>query len=213
MLSYGELATDAAGRRNVRVSKGSILSLLGFSVRLDPFSEATRTATIAAVSVAFARFTGILIPQISETSYLIEPIRIGSSNYAFSLSTAQLVGILMIALLTWMNTRGLKLGKLVQNTFTFAKTGSLIALIVLGLFVGLVWHSDVAAANFSDLWTIRGDLQSVGATAAGDKGARAYFITNSIWNACGRVCRTDQFIVFGRCLAQRDVYGRRGQRP
>ena len=67
-------------------------------------------------------------PAISESNYLIEPIRIGSSSYAFSLSTAQLVGIVMIALLTWMNTRGLKLGKLVQNVFTFAKTGSLIAL-------------------------------------------------------------------------------------
>ncbi len=99
------------------------------------------TATIAAVAVAFARFTGILIPQISETSYIIEPIRVGSSSYAFSLSTAQLLGVVMIALLTWMNTRGLKLGKLVQNTFTFAKTGSLIALIVLGCL--LAWFGTV----------------------------------------------------------------------
>ncbi|MBK7801438.1 MAG: amino acid permease [Chloracidobacterium sp.] len=170
-LSYGELAAmmPRAGGMYVYL-KEAYSPFWGFLYGWTHFLV-IGTATIAAVSVAFARFTGILIPQISATSYLIEPIRIGSSNYAFSLSTAQLVGILMIALLTWMNTRGLKLGKLVQNTFTFAKTGSLIALIVLGLFVGLVWHSDVAAANFSDLWTIRGDLQSVGATAAGDKGA------------------------------------------
>ncbi len=77
----------------------------------------------------------------------------------------------MIVLLTWMNTRGLKLGKLVQNTFTLAKTGSLIALIVLGLIVGLVWHPEIAAANFGDLWTIRGELQSVGATSASDSHA------------------------------------------
>jgi len=120
------------------------------------------TATIAAVSVAFARYTGILFPSISETSYIVEPIRIGSSSYAFSLSTAQLAGILMIALLTWMNTRGLKLGKIVQNVFTFAKTGSLIALIVLGIIVGLAWYPEIASANFSDLWTVRGKLQDVG---------------------------------------------------
>jgi APA family basic amino acid/polyamine antiporter len=120
------------------------------------------TATIAAVAVAFGRYTGILIPSISETNYIIEPIRLGSTSYAFSLSTAQLVGILMIALLTWMNTRGLKLGKIVQNVFTFAKTGSLIALIVLGIIVGLAWHGDIAAANFGDLWTVRGQLQDVG---------------------------------------------------
>src|SRR5712691_4389082 len=66
----------------------------------------------------------------------------------------------MIALLTWMNTRGLKLGKFVQNVFTFAKTGALIALILLGVTVG---YSAVAAhANFGDLWTVRGKLQGVG---------------------------------------------------
>src|SRR6185369_5142597 len=95
-------------------------------------------------------------------NYIIEPIRIGASSYAFSLSTAQLVGMLMIAFLTWMNTRGLRVGKLVQNVFTFAKTGSLIALIILGIVVGLLWHGDIAAANFGDLWTVRGNLQDVG---------------------------------------------------
>ena len=86
-------------------------------------------------------------------------MRLGS-GYALSLSTAQLVGVLMIALLTWMNTRGLKLGKLVQNVFTIAKTGALIALIVLGVIVG--WNADAVAANFGDLWTVRGTLQDVG---------------------------------------------------
>ncbi|MEO6654992.1 MAG: amino acid permease [Pyrinomonadaceae bacterium] len=168
-LSYGELAAmmPRAGGMYVFL-KEAYSPLWGFLYGWTHFLV-IGTATIAAVSVAFARFTGILIPQISETSYIVEPIRVGSSSYAFSLSTAQLLGVVMIGLLTWMNTRGLKLGKLVQNTFTFAKTGSLIALIVLGLIVGLGWHGEIAAANFGDLWTIRGDIQSVGATAAGDK--------------------------------------------
>src|SRR5256885_5558128 len=66
----------------------------------------------------------------------------------------------MIALLTFMNTRGLKLGKLVQNVFTTAKTGALIGLIVLGIIVGL--RSGAGAENFSHFWTLRGTLQEVG---------------------------------------------------
>ncbi len=161
-LSYGELAAmmPKAGGMYVYL-KEAYGSLWGFLYGWTHFLV-IGTATIAAVAVAFARFSGILFPTISETSYLIEPTRIGSSSYAFSLSTAQLVGILMIVFLTWLNTRGLKLGKLVQNTFTFAKTGSLIALIVLGLIVGLVSYPEIAAANFGDLWTVRGSLQDVG---------------------------------------------------
>src|SRR4030095_1210921 len=83
-----------------------------------------QTGTIAAVAVGFARYTGVLIPWISESNYIIAPIRLGS--YAFSLSTAQLLGLAMIALLTFMNTRGLNLGKIVQNIFTTAKTGGLL---------------------------------------------------------------------------------------
>ena len=161
-LSYGELAAmmPRAGGMYVYLRE-AYSPFWGFLYGWTHFLV-IQTATVAAVSVAFARFSGILVPQISETNYLVEPVRVGSSSYAFSLSTAQLVGIAMIVLLTWMNTRGLKLGKYVQNVFTFAKTGSLIALIILGIVVGLMWHGDVAAANFGDLWTVRGNLQDVG---------------------------------------------------
>lgn len=160
-LSYGELAAmmPKAGGMYVYL-KEAYAPFWGFLYGWTHFLV-IGTATIAAVSVAFARFTGILIPQISESNYFIEPIRIGSSSYAFSLSTAQFVGIVMIMFLTWLNTRGLRLGKIVQNVFTFAKTGSLIALIVLGIIVGLVSHPEIAAANFGDLWTVRGSLQNV----------------------------------------------------
>lgn len=160
-LSYGELAAmmPKAGGQYVYLRE-AYSPIWGFLYGWTLFLV-IQTATIAAVAVAFGRFTGLLIPWISETNYLIEPTRI-SSSYAISLSTAQLLGIAMIALLTFMNTRGLKLGKLVQNVFTFAKTGSLIALIVLGIAVGLLWHGDIAAANFGDLWTVRGNIQDVG---------------------------------------------------
>jgi APA family basic amino acid/polyamine antiporter len=161
-LSYGELAAmmPRAGGMYVYL-KEAFSPFWGFLYGWTHFLV-IGTATIAAVSIAFARFTGVLFPAISESSYIVEPVRIGSSNYAFSLSTAQLFGIASIILLTWMNTRGLKLGKTVQNIFTFAKTGSLLALIVLGIIVGLAWHGDTAAANFGDLWTVRGTLQDNG---------------------------------------------------
>jgi basic amino acid/polyamine antiporter, APA family len=161
-LAYGELAAmmPKAGGQYVYLRE-AYSPFWGFLYGWTLFLV-IQTATIAAVAVGFGRYIGVLFPSISETNYLIEPIRLGSSSYAFSLSTAQLVGIAMIALLTWMNTRGLKLGKFIQNTFTFAKTGSLIALIVLGIIVGLAWHGDIAAANFGDLWTVRGKLQDVG---------------------------------------------------
>src|SRR3954465_8897069 len=99
-----------------------------------------QTGTIAAVAVAFARFMGVLAPMISESNYIIEPTHLFGS-YAISLSTAQLVAIVLILLLTLTNTRGLKTGKLIQNTFTFTKTAALIGLIVADLFLACTYSS------------------------------------------------------------------------
>jgi APA family basic amino acid/polyamine antiporter len=157
-LSYGELAAmmPKAGGQYVYLRE-AFSPLWGFLYGWTLFLV-IQTGTIAAVAVGFARYTGVLVPWVSEKNYIIEPVRMG--GYALSLSTAQLVGLLLIALLTFMNTRGLKLGKLVQNVFTVAKTGALIALIVLGIVVGL--KSGAGASNFSDLWTVRGNIQDVG---------------------------------------------------
>src|SRR3954463_10645111 len=157
-LSYGELAAmmPKAGGQYVYLRE-AFSPLWGFLYGWTLFLV-IQTGTIAAVAVGFGRYTGVLIPWVSESNYLIAPIRFG--QYAFSLSTAQLVGLSMIALLTFINTRGLQLGKIVQNVFTTAKTGALIALILLGIIVG--WRSGAGAGNFSDLWTLRGGLQEVG---------------------------------------------------
>src|SRR5436305_8134596 len=111
------------------------------------------TGTIAAVAVGFSRFLGVLVPAVSPTSWIVPPIDI-SASYAPSLSTQQLVAILLLALLTWINTRGIRIGKLIQNTFTAAKTLSLLALILLGFLVGR--NAGAIAANFHDMWTPKG---------------------------------------------------------
>jgi APA family basic amino acid/polyamine antiporter len=160
-LSYGELAAmmPKAGGQYVYIRE-AFSPMAGFLYGWTLFMV-IQTGTIAAVAVGFARYFGILVPWISENeNYIVSPVRIGS-GYAISLSTAQLVGVLLIALLTWMNTRGLRLGKLVQNTFTIAKTGALLALIVLGIIIGLL-STSAGAMNFSDLWTVRGTIQEVG---------------------------------------------------
>ena len=72
--------------------------------------------------------------------------------YAISLSTEQLIAVLLIFLLTWVNTRGLEVGKLVQNTFTFAKTAALIGLIIVGLSLGWQVSSAARAADWWNPW-------------------------------------------------------------
>jgi APA family basic amino acid/polyamine antiporter len=163
-LSYGELAAmmPHAGGQYVYLRE-AYSPLWGFLYGWTLFSV-IQTGTIAAVAVAFARFTGVFWPAISESNYLIAPFPI-APGYALSLSWAQLVGVGLIAVLTWTNTRGLDYGKLVQNLFTTAKTGALLALIV----VGLAWGANAGAvrANFGDLWTIRGaEAVAPGLTAA-----------------------------------------------
>jgi basic amino acid/polyamine antiporter, APA family len=106
-----------------------------------------QTGTIAAVAVAFANFMGVLTDYVAADRYLVSPKVLGS--YAISLSTQQLVAIVMILLLTVTNTRGLETGKLIQNTFTFTKTAALVGLILVGLFLG--WN-DQSAAYTSSWW-------------------------------------------------------------
>src|SRR5437868_7553400 len=118
-----------------------------------------QTGTIAAVAVAFAIFMGVLTPTISESVYLIHPIHLGS--YAITLSTQQLVAIFLIVFLTFTNTRGLKTGKIIQNTFTFTKTAALIGLIVVGLLLGRNAGSAAYASNWWNPWANAGGNPSM----------------------------------------------------
>ena len=134
-LSYGELAAmmPRAGGQYVYLRE-AFSPIWGFLYGWTLFLV-IQTGTIAAVGVGFARYLGALVPWIRDDNYLIPPIHL-SSGYALSLSTTQLFGCLLIAFLTWTNTRGLQYGKIIQNVFTTAKTGALAALIVVGLTLG-----------------------------------------------------------------------------
>ena len=168
-LSYGELAAmmPHAGGQYVYLRE-AYSPLWGFLYGWTLFLV-IQTGTIAAVAVAFARFFGVLTPVISPTRWVVPPITL-SRNYAISLSTQQLVAILIIVFLTIVNTRGLQLGKLIQNVFTSAKTLSLLALIALGVFIGR--NADALTANFTNLWTpgavspIKSDLSFVASVSA-----------------------------------------------
>jgi APA family basic amino acid/polyamine antiporter len=152
-LSYGELAAmmPKAGGQYVYLRE-AYSPLWGFLYGWTLFLV-IQTGTIAAVSVAFARFLGVLAPAISATNWIIPPINLGS-KYALSLSTQQLVAIVLIALLTLVNTRGLQVGKIIQNIFTSAKTLSLIALILVGILIGRT--TSVFSDNFANAWTPTG---------------------------------------------------------
>jgi basic amino acid/polyamine antiporter, APA family len=152
-LSYGELAAlfPHAGGQYIYLRE-AYSPLWGFLYGWTLFLV-IQTGTIAAVAVGFARYLGVLFPAISPTTWIVQPIAL-SSKYAISLSVQQLVGVLMIVFLTFLNTLGVRLGKLIQNIFTSAKTLSLVGLIFLCVFVAR--NATAISDNFSHLWAIRG---------------------------------------------------------
>ncbi len=144
-FSFGELASMMPGGGGMYLYLREAYSpLWGFLYGWTLFTV-IQTGTIAAVAVAFARFLGVWAPAISESRYLFPPLRL-SAHYAITLSSAQLVALLVIALLTATNTLGIEYGKIIQNSFTVAKLGALGALILLGLSVG--WNDVVCPCEF-----------------------------------------------------------------
>lgn len=114
-LSYGELAAimPHAGGQYVYLRE-AWSPLCGFLYGWTLFLV-IQTGTVAAVSFGFARYLGVL-PKINEVNYLIASIH-STSTYAVSLSTAQLVGVLLIALLTWSNSRGIGMERSFKMSF------------------------------------------------------------------------------------------------
>jgi APA family basic amino acid/polyamine antiporter len=154
-LSYGELSAmfPKAGGQYVYL-KEAYNPLIGFLYGWSFFSV-IQTATIAAVGVAFAKFTAYLLPAFSEDLIAF--------NFGFfTVSPAQVLSIIVIVLLTYINTKGIKSGKLIQTTFTLTKLLSLFGLIVFGC---LSFKTDVWQSNWANGWSMN-KLNTDGTTAS-----------------------------------------------
>jgi len=147
-LSYGELSAmfPKAGGQYVYL-KEAFNPLAGFLYGWS-FFAVIQTATIAAVGVAFSKFAGYFIPALEVTDEnLITQIGI------FKIYPAQFVSILLIIFLTYINTKGVKGGKIIQTSFTVVKLLSLFGLIIFGLL--LAAKSEIWDANWADAWTMK----------------------------------------------------------
>ena len=157
-LAYGELAAmfPRAGGQYVflRESMGPLMGFLyGWTLFL-----VIQTGTIAAVAVAFGRFLGVLFPAISPNRYAWFPSAdvcvswLGCTDPAnaiqLGLTPQRLIALLSIAVLTWINLRGVREGKLVQTTLTVVKAGALALLIIIGVTVGR--NATAIVANFGN---------------------------------------------------------------
>ena len=142
-LSYGELAAAMphAGGQYIYLRE-AFGPMYGFLYGWTLFMV-IQTGTIAAVAVAFAKYAGVFFPWISGQHYLLGAGKIG-------VTTQQLVAILMIVFLTWLNTRGIRTGAMVQNVFTIAKIGALLGLVGIGFLVGR--NAEAVASNFNGFW-------------------------------------------------------------
>lgn len=175
-VSYGELSGmfPKAGGQYVYL-KESYNPLIGFLYGWS-FFTIIQTCTIAAVGVAFSKFMAYLVPGVSETLILLDLgfIRI---------SAAQLVSIILIVLLTFVNTRGVEGGKIIQSVFTVTKIASLFGLIIFG-FVML--NKQVWDLNWTNAWSIHG-LNSDGSVkeylTVGAFGAVAAAMVGSIFSS------------------------------
>jgi basic amino acid/polyamine antiporter, APA family len=152
-LAYAELAAmmPKAGGQYVFLREG-LSPLAGFLYGWTLFAV-IQTGTIAAVAVAFAKFLGILVPAITPDVFLpLGRVHLPGSSEAIQLglSPQRVVAMLMIAVLTATNMRGVTLGAAIQTVFSVAKIGALAALVLLGLT--LFRQPDIAAANFSSFW-------------------------------------------------------------
>jgi len=144
-LSYGELSSmfPKAGGQYVYL-KEAFNPLAGFLYGWS-FFAVIQTATIAAVGVAFSKFAGTFIPVLD-----MKPENVIGEIGMFKFYPAQFVSIALIIFLTYINTRGIKEGKLIQTSFTVVKLLSLFGLIIFGFL--LAAKADVWNANWADAW-------------------------------------------------------------
>ncbi|HSQ43734.1 MAG TPA: amino acid permease [Ginsengibacter sp.] len=185
-LSYGELSAmfPRAGGQYVYL-KEAYNPLTGFVYGWS-FFAVIQTGTIAAVGVAFSKFAAYLYHPLSETNYLLK-ISTGVNDAGlptfFTISVAQIVSIILIAFLTWTNTKGVKGGKWIQNIFTSTKIISLFGLIIAGI---IFFKPEVWNANWTDAFSLK-KLSATGGVegviGAGILGAIAASMVGSIFSS------------------------------
>ena len=143
-IAYGELASkipDEGGQYMYlkKIFNDKLAFLFGWTLFL-----VIQSGSIAAICVAFSKFTGLLVPAISDPNMLFQ---LGMLH----LSTQQVFGVVTVLLLTYINSRGIDYGVITQNIFTVTKIVSLIAIVLCGLFFGLnmgVIHMNFAPSTF-----------------------------------------------------------------
>ncbi len=185
-LSYGELSAmfPKAGGQYVYL-KEAYNPLIGFLYGWS-FFAVIQTGTIAAVGVAFSKFAAYLVPALSEKNII--------ADLGFiKISAAQITSIVLIILLSYTNTRGVKGGKWIQNIFTSTKLLSLFGLIIAGFvaFKPEVWnlnwsnawtmmqHSSRAGITTSDTWLLISGFAVVGAISSAMVGS---IFSSDAWN-------------------------------
>jgi APA family basic amino acid/polyamine antiporter len=152
-VSYGELSAmfPKAGGQYVYL-KEAYGKLIGFLYGWS-FFAVIQTGTIAAVGVAFSKFSAYLYSPLSEKNILVE---VG----AFQLHAAQIVSIVTIVLLTYINSRGVKNSKIMQTVLTIIKILSLLGLIIFGFALGA--KAEIWNANWADAWATKSLMKETG---------------------------------------------------
>jgi APA family basic amino acid/polyamine antiporter len=183
-LTYGELAAmfPKAGGNYVYLREG-ISPLFGYLYGWTLF-VVIQTGTIAAVAVAFARFTSVLVPGLSPDVFLGTTLHFPQpiGDIAVGLSAQRIFAIVSIVVLTWINVRGVRTAAFIQTSLTVIKTAALAGLIVLGITIGR--NADAIASNFGPtFWPVSGltlaVLPAIGAAMVGS------LFSMDAWNNVG----------------------------
>src|SRR6267154_2059438 len=182
-ITYGELAAmfPRAGGQYVYLREG-ISPLFGYLYGWTLF-VVIQTGTIAAVAVAFARFTAVFWPGLSPDVFLGSTVHFPQpiGDITVGLSPQRILAVLSVAVLTWINVRGVRTAALIQTSLTAIKTGALALLILLGVTIGR--NAEALAANFgANFWATGGAAVGLGAIGAAMVGS---LFSMDAWNKVG----------------------------
>ena len=181
-VTYGELAAmyPKAGGQYVYLREG-ISPLFGYLYGWTLFAV-IQTGTIAAVAVAFARFTAVLFPSLSEEVFLGFTLRLPSGPIEVGISAQRIFAVISVVLLTWVNAQGVRTAAVIQTTLTAIKALALGALVLLGLSIGRnpdAWALNFGIGFFPEGWLSLATLSVVGAAMVGS------LFSMDAWNNVG----------------------------